>query len=220
MGAKIQIKWTAEEDKRLIQLCLTHTNSEISRVLSKSKSSVANRMRYLGKPRPKEVSEAHAKRSRFYPGQPPWNKGKKGTHFSPDTEFKKGCVPHNTKTDGYISIRSNFSRKQKYKYIRTGKGKWIELHRWMWEQVYGQLPKGAVLRFKNGDQLDCRLSNLMLIDRKTHLLLNNPIDSDKRVLMHLKVGKDNWDRVTKEYPDIIELKRQQLKLKKEIRNAR
>ena len=42
------------------------------------------------------MSGTRAPNRQFKKGSEPWNKGLKGTHFSPETEFKKGDIPWNS----------------------------------------------------------------------------------------------------------------------------
>ncbi len=50
-------------------------------------------------------------RGQFEKGHIPWNKGIKGLHLSPSTEFKKGHLPANTKYDGCLSLRKKITEK-------------------------------------------------------------------------------------------------------------
>lgn len=43
-------------------------------------------------------------------------------------------------------------------------GKWVRKHRYIWEQAYGEIPKGKKLIYKDGDRTNCTLENLVLID--------------------------------------------------------
>ncbi len=108
----------------------------------------------------------------FTPGHEPWNKGKHVDIGGKATQFKPGHKPHNTKMDGYISIRRDKSGRG-YKYIRLAKGKWALYHRHLWEKHNGAIPGGHVLRFKDGDSLNCSLDNLELVPRSDHVRLNH-----------------------------------------------
>jgi hypothetical protein len=101
-----------------------------------------------------------------------WNKGMKGIRLSPDTEFKKGNEPHNTKYDGCISIRTHKRDNKKYKYIRISKGNWQLLNRYVWEQNNGPIPKGMIIRHIDGDTMNCQISNLKIISKAENLSLN------------------------------------------------
>lgn len=107
----------------------------------------------------------------FKPGIVPWNKG---THYvaggrSAETRFKKGNWPPNkdrdfyvpgalrVNTEGYIDMRTSFE---------PGALGWTPLHRVLWEDAHGAVPKGYALCFKNGDRLDVELANLELISRR------------------------------------------------------
>lgn len=105
--------------------------------------------------------------TRFKAGQTVWNKGK-SIRLSPATEFKKGILPHNTKTDGAISIRRDKSGRD-YKYIRVSLGKWDLYHRVLWKSVHGEIPKDKIVTFIDGDSLNCELDNLKLITRGEHM---------------------------------------------------
>jgi hypothetical protein len=110
---------------------------------------------------------------RFIKGHPPWNKGKKGLNLGgKQTQFKIGNLPHNTLYDGAISIRFYKKDNKYYKYIRVQKGKWQLLQRFIWEQKYGEIPKGFILRFKDGDTMNCEINNLEMIRRRENMKRN------------------------------------------------
>ena len=42
------------------------------------------------------------------------------------------------------------------------------LHKYVWEQTYGKIPKGMLIHHKNGDRYDNRLENLVMMTCKEH----------------------------------------------------
>lgn len=123
---------------------------------------------------------------RFQKGYIPANKGKKMSRHQYElasrTMFKPGHLPFNTKKDGDITVRGNYKRGQKYQYIRLSASKWKELHRYIWEQAYGSIPKGYNVIFKDGNIMNCNLENLELVSDK-ELMARNTI---QRYPMELK----------------------------------
>lgn len=106
---------------------------------------------------------------RFKKGHQAWNKGKKGLQIGGvETQFRQGNLPHNTKYDGCISIRSD-NRGRKYKYIRVSKSKWEPLHRWVWIRHNGVIPKGFNIQFKDNNSLNCDFDNLYIISRSKQI---------------------------------------------------
>lgn len=57
-------------------------------------------------------------------------------------------------------------------YIVYINGKQIGFHRYIWEQHHGPITKGMEIHHINGDKLDNRIENLMLVDRNTHRKLH------------------------------------------------
>ncbi len=109
---------------------------------------------------------------RFQKGHVPANKGLRRPGWGPEPMrrncFKPGQWPINrdpgfyvlgalrANTDGYIEMRIS---------LELGAHGWRALHRILWEDAHGPIPPGHVVRFKNGDTLDCELANLELISR-------------------------------------------------------
>lgn len=48
-------------------------------------------------------------------------------------------------------------------------GQAINYHRWLWEQVYGEIPKGYVVRFKDDNSFNVTISNLYLEKKGAHI---------------------------------------------------
>ena len=104
--------------------------------------------------------------SYFQKGHEPFNKGKsyKAGGRSAETRFMKGHLPHNTKHDHCITVRTD-NRGMPYKMIRLSRAKWVFLSRHVWELVHGEIPKGCIVTFKDKDPLNCEINNLELITR-------------------------------------------------------
>lgn len=114
----------------------------------------------------------------YQKNHPSGNKGMKQEEFmSPEaiertkaTRFKPGTIPPNTKPVGTISVVDG------YKLIKVkDKGRryemWKALHRYVWEQHNGPIPKGMLVVFKDQDPMNCDIDNLMLITRGEHVTM-------------------------------------------------
>jgi len=129
---------------------------------------------------------------RFPKGHVPANKGKK---MDPEnyervkhTFFKKGHISANTSHNGCITVRNNKKRGTKYLYIRLDKGKWVELHRYLWEKKNGKIPKGYNVIFKDNDHSNFSEDNFQLIT-DAELLSRNSIHNypqELKDLIHTK----------------------------------
>lgn len=112
----------------------------------------------------------------FKKGQKPSRPIPKGARLSPATEFKKGNKPFNTmpigsemmKSDGYIWVKVNENGLPGRPWR-----KWEQKHRLLWQAHHGPIPQGSKLIFINGDTSDIRLENLMLITNRQHVYLNH-----------------------------------------------
>jgi len=103
---------------------------------------------------------------RYKKGHEPFNKGKKMSSEVYDkvkvSMFKKGNRPNNWKPDGSVVERID-STGRIYLYYKIKDSHWILYHHKIWTDVNGSIPKGCILRFKDGDSLNCVLDNLELI---------------------------------------------------------
>ena len=61
-----------------------------------------------------------------------------------------------------------------YKFIRVSEGKWEFYHRYKWVQVHGPIQSGYNVVFKDGNTLNCDISNLECISN-AELALRNSI---------------------------------------------
>jgi hypothetical protein len=166
--------WTDEEDNRLKRLYSNHTNAELAELFNRTPKAIAARAYNLRLKKDENWKYNQTKKGQFKKGHVSYNKGLKGIHLSPETEFKPGNQPKNTKFDGAISIRYeriNGQRKPYY-YIRLAKAKWKPLHRHIWEQIKGKIPKTHVVRFIDGNTLNVDINNLMCISMAQNIQLN------------------------------------------------
>ena len=200
---------------------------EIAEMMGFTESQVANRIHKLGIRLSEKEFDRRKKLRQFVKGQVSWNKGLKLPNVPNSGQFKKGHVSKNTKYDGAVVLRKRIRPNANYLFIRIKKMKWLPLHNYIWIKNHGSVPKGMVVRFKDGDHFNCNIENLELISRKENLLRNNPgpkmdlVYSDRYIAARLKVmGKENQLGFIKEHPEMIEIKRQQLLLRRGINAAR
>lgn len=172
-------KFTPEEDQFLRDNYLKVPANQLSRLLGRAKSAARQRMAILGLVVPRDVVKQFADESRIKPGNISHNKGKRQAEYMTQeaierttaTRFNRGHLPHNTKIDLEISIRTD-KRGVKYKHIRVALAKWIPLHRYNWEQVHGPVPRKMNLIFIDGNTMNCGLDNLQLLTNKELMLRN------------------------------------------------
>lgn len=118
----------------------------------------------------------------FAPGQVPPNKGRKG-YCPPGCEkgwFKKGGLPHNTRYLGHerISREGYVEVSVAEPNPHTGyERRYVEKHRWLWEQANGPVPEGHCLKCL-GDKLNTDPSNWECIPRAMLPRLNGRYGRD------------------------------------------
>jgi hypothetical protein len=161
---------TPKIDKYLIKHYLHKPVRQIALKIGRSETFVVRRLRALGLVRPPEVIERNKQAGRRKPGEVPPNKGKRqkewmsarGRKKVKASQFKKGNLPHNTRSDFDIVIRRDSSGHD-YQHIRVSLSKWIPLHRYNWERVHGKIPPKMKLVFKDGNTMNCAVNNLELL---------------------------------------------------------
>lgn len=232
--------WTAEEDEVLKELYATSETKVLAEKLDRRIGMVYHRAFVLGiykdESYRKEVNFNLGKRlgdaglgHRFERGHKPHNTGKK---MSPEvyeraaaTMFKKGQVAKNKLPVGTISVRNDNRTGNSYFYIKYSEVKWMELHRYLWIQCVGTVPPGHVVTFIDGDSLNCCIENLKLITMRENRIRNSGHNTlnDAYVADILsrkgRIPQQDLKRKLLEKPEILELKRTELKLKKLIKNG-
>lgn len=111
----------------------------------------------------------------FTPGFTPWNAGKKGYMGANATSFKSGNLPHNHRPlwserigkDGYVEM--SVPERNPYTGFPT---RYKHKHVWIWEQAHGPKPKGTAVIFRDGDNGNFAIENLILVTRAELLALN------------------------------------------------
>jgi hypothetical protein len=99
---------------------------------------------------------------RYKKGNIPWNRDLKGIHLSPRSEFvKEGLVgeKHPSWKGGIQNIKNDVV------YVWTGCKQRARRNRKVYEENYGEIPKGYVIYHKNGMSWDDRPENLEAISR-------------------------------------------------------
>ncbi len=225
--------WTAEDDAYLQQHFANTKTEALAAYFGVSYSAVSSRASSLNLKKSNHYLKKHGNRldgvigcqTRFKKGQPPWNKGMKGLQMGGvETQFKKGNAPHNTKHDGAISIRKH--KGVPYQYIRVAKAMWQMLHVYVWEEVNGAVPSDKIIVFKDKNTMNCDLDNLEMIDRKENMRRNSSsVNMKDGFIAQCIVGsrnvKDNpelFDAI-KENKQLLEVKRQQLLLNRELNKS-
>jgi hypothetical protein len=109
-------------------------------------------------------------------GNKPWNTGTKGVCKPNGGSFTKGSKPANHKPighericskDGFILIKVDEVNPH------TGfKGWYRHKHIVIWESEHGAVPDGYIIRLRDGNKLNCELSNLVCVSQAVNLRMN------------------------------------------------
>mgnify|MGYP000662133865 CR=1 FL=1 len=172
-------KWTEDERRVLCALYSDTDIKEICRILGRSDRSIYTQAYLLGLKRSEEymkmLLQIEAKRlrelgneTRFQTGHTTWNKGAKGSTKANVTSFKKGNKPHNTKEIGSTRIDG----KDMFLLVKVADKKWIRKEILIWEEAYGKVPKGSIVRVIDPTKNKYDINNLMLISKGENMKLN------------------------------------------------
>lgn len=186
--------WNKDDDNVMRREYPNKSNAELATTLGVTDTAVSVRANLLGIRKSDEYIATYKAKTCFHKNHVPENKGKKQTDYmtaeqiahSTATRFKKGDVPKNTKEVGYhrltrnggfVELRVNGHRKN-----------FVLLHRLVWEQKYGPIPKGYMIKFRDGDRTNCDINNLYMTSMKDNMKMNNPNQYPKEVadLIYLK----------------------------------
>jgi len=166
--------------------------------------------------------------TRFNKQWPGWNKGKKQVDYMSAeniekikvTQFKKGRDPHNTvavghervTVDGYVEVKVRHAKDG------TGKNKNFELkHRLIYIEYHGEIPENAKVYFIDGDKRNFEPENLGIETHAENLLKNTMCDTSI-VKRFLGIKEPQLvDKIIKENPELIDLKRNVIKLNQKIK---
>lgn len=117
----------------------------------------------------------------FKKGNKPWNKGLKGIHLSPDSEFKLGGIPANKVPIGTVKFRYTKKDNRIRTWVKTEEPNVWKLRAVVvWEKCYGLLPVGSLVHHCDRDTLNDKLSNLAGLSRAEHLEIHRPEFEKKR----------------------------------------
>lgn len=103
-----------------------------------------------------------------YPkGHEPWNKGRKGLHLSPATEFKDGHTKRAHSPVGTTRIRKDKAGNLRA-WIKCEDKSWLPRAQLVWTKVHGAIPDGSVVHHIDRDSLNDDIWNLELVTRAEH----------------------------------------------------
>lgn len=229
------------KDIKLLMLHYSDTPmSEMMKLFDRNSMSISNKAYDLGLKRSDaflngphggriKKGETIGKDSQFKPGMAGWNKGKKQSDYMSAeniektklTRFKKGNVPLNHKPigheritrDGYIEVKVRDAGVD-------SKNKNFELkHRLLWKQHHGDIPEGMNVEFVTGaDKINFSISDLVLRTKKENMIRN--VESDNAIIKRFLGVKqpEIIEKIKKEMPELIDLKRNSIKLNKQLNN--
>lgn len=228
-------KWTEEEDIKFKEIYANTSSKDLATLFNCSINSIYNNAFRYGLKKSLEfkksmISDAFleaGKKTRYSAGNEPANKGKTWDEFMPvasqeksrKTQFKKGQVPHNHQPIGHERLtREGYLEVKVRDCYGVNSVMNFELkHRLLWVENNGPIPEGYLVVFKDGDATNITISNLKLISKKENLLRNTLSDTCicKRFLGITDEAEVQF--YINNYPELIDLKRSQIKLTRKIK---
>jgi hypothetical protein len=201
-------KWT-EGEMRILRELYPHTRTdELCNILNRSASSIYGQAYTHGIKKTQEFIDyllsleadrlrKYGAATRYKKGNDTWNKGVKGYMGPNATSFKKGQKPHNTKEVGSTRI----DNKDGFLLVKVADRKWIRKEILIWEEAYGKIPKGSILRVINPLLNKYDINNLMLISKGENMKLNAihrfPEELKKTIRALIKLKKTIRKNATK-----------------------
>lgn len=215
------VTWTPMLDKYLTENYGISSTTQLAKDLNATRSAVKNRVHQLGL---RVTDEQRHNLRRLTTGCTPPNAGKpvnrKVYKAMKPTMFPKGHSPHNERHDGAISVRKDKSG-HKYKYIRVSVAKWVLLQRKVWADTNGPIPKAHIIGFKDGDSMNCDISNLYCMSKADNMrrhsaVKNLPDGYVARTIVGKRGTRKDVETIIEHLPEAVKLQRAQILLNREI----
>jgi len=217
----IQIRWSIEDIEFLKANYKTHGYTELAIMLNERKSTfrIIN-----GKKVFRIFTKKHVEKKQELLGLKHTNEETYKVRVRNNQIFNLGYTYENN--DWSLGYRTAFPENEiriwgrsdrRYKYIKIN-GRFIHLHKYNWEKVNGPVPINKILTSRSGDALDCDPENWELTDRAGCLDKSIGRDelTDTYILSKLTHMSPELKPFLREMPELISLKRSQIKLKRTI----
>lgn len=105
----------------------------------------------------------------FAPGHSTWNKGLKGIHLSPESEFRPGCEPRDLAELGEERVRTDQSGYDRVWVKIAHPNIWELRARLVWAALNGPIPDGMVIHHIDRDAMNDDPENLACLTRAEHM---------------------------------------------------
>lgn len=170
------MKWTQEQVDVLIKEYPTTKNKILVEKINKSEASISQKARKLGV----KKSADYVNPSLFKKGHKTYNKGVKMPIETYNklrcTMFQKGHKINKSSDVGTERITKDFV------VIKTESGEWKQKQVHIYEQNFGKIKKGEVVKFLDGNNRNFELSNLKCVSRIENMLLNSKTVTNKKIV--------------------------------------
>ena len=171
------MRWTEEELQYLREHYPDGNTAEIAEHLGRTTTAVSSAAFAYGIKKSAEFKERQMRdmisspqsiAHRYAKGHKSSFKGEKWYELMPEearkkclrTAFKDGNIPHNAYAAGTEIVRDGRV------YIKVSGIRTLQLkHRYVWEQHHGKIPEGHIIKFKDGDFMNCDIDNLYIMSR-------------------------------------------------------
>jgi HNH endonuclease len=177
--------WSIEDENRLRDLYLTHTQRQIAALLDRTPRAVNQKAKILRLSKPGG--------GRFPKGHISANAGTRRPGWAPgrmaSTQFKKGGRSSNYLPIGTFRFDSDGYPRRKIADGIGGFGNpkvWEFVHRRVWQEANGPIPRGHRVWWKDGDKSNNAIGNLELLSGAEHMArttLHNFPEPLKKVIM-------------------------------------
>lgn len=212
--------FTPEEIKYILDNGHMYSAEVIAKHLGRSESNVR---KVLNKHNIKLLQEYNRSiYTQFKKKKLSWNSGLKINVAPNSGQFKKGHIPANTRKKYSLRVAYDKRNDKHYVYMKLN-SKWIFYHRYIWEKINGKIPAGYCLTFKDGNTLNFDLTNLLLVSRGELLRKNRVSYFSKNKLSDTHIAslivRDNPElrNIVSNCPQLLEIKRMELEVKKILR---
>lgn len=164
--------WTKEGEAKLTELYHNTSNAELAKMFGRNVTAIATKASKMGLKKDPGFYVAHKANGQFKKGAKPWNTGLKlaGTgRVKYKNNWQKGHETWNKRPVG--SMRYNGRDGWAVKVEEPNR--WISYARYVWELHSGNtVPKGHIVRIKDGNPHNIRYSNLECVSRGQNMKKN------------------------------------------------